>query len=347
VLNNLISLSLPLVLYGVTRSRMPSTSSVLLVAPLLASSFYVKSACWVLTDNAALLFSTLTLVALLKDESRIGQSWRASVCAIIATSIRQINIWLVAPTLVRIAQMMLAYRDSQKAGKESARDFTAILIVSSGVVLPLLVVYILIRSWGGLVPEHWLRKNQSENLSVAGCSYLLAVAGVFGVFYVSPAIDAIRAFVHRRRMLWVAGLAGVVCSLMSATSYDIASRRFGGFIWEAVRRLPVVYDRSVVFMALAPLGAVVLAFLARQLWRSVGCWHAAIWTVAVVGWASTSFVNRQAFQRYYEPSLIIFLVLAVAPLVTTLSRSERRLMNWSLSLLFCFQTIVTFFTVYY
>ena len=62
---------------------------------------------------------------------------------------------------------------------------------------------------------------------------------------------------------------------------------------------------------------------------------------------STALVSRQVFQRYYEPTILVFLILAVGALFAKANSAKRLArQNWGLLLLSCFQIGISVVTVY-
>jgi hypothetical protein len=77
-----------------------------------------------------------------------------------------------------------------------------------------------------------------------------------------------------------------------------------------VDHVPAIYDRSLFFVILAPVGLVVMLMLWREMQSAGYSYQAHIWLVSVLAWSSTFLLNRQVFHRYFEPMVLIFLVIA-------------------------------------
>src|SRR5262249_50032494 len=97
--NLLVSLVGLMVLYGWLRQRMAPLDAALLVAPLATSNFYVKSASWVLTDNASLILVTLTLLLVMNPRAGYKNAIAAGVFGGVATFARQLHAWIAVPIL--------------------------------------------------------------------------------------------------------------------------------------------------------------------------------------------------------------------------------------------------------
>ena len=314
--------------------------ALLLVLPLATSNFFIKSACWVVTDNAALGLVILTLVLALRPPAHSFRGALAGVAGALATFVRQLNLWLVAPLFVSALYDLLPV---SKTGDRAAPEQSIISRASSGFacVLPLGIVVWLYYAWGGLVPSQW--REASTAFSFCPIAYLLAVFAMLGSFY-ATGLDLSRWRAHiASPLVLAAAVAGLGSALASPTSYDYEAGRWGGYFWGLVCLLPAIGDRSIFFIVLAPLGAALLAIFYLEIGRSAGSKFALIWATAVVAWASTFLVNRQVFHRYFEPMSLVLLIIGVA-----LARKGRgappRLLKFALILLTLLQVGITIAT---
>lgn len=320
LVNLLISYILIAVLYLWLRSSRSAVDSALVVAPLAASNFFVKSASWVVTDNASLLMVTTSLVAMLS--SGASRSVAGSILAGLGTCARQLNVWLTAPALFRfLTQERTLGRDSDGSGRRFARR----LVGSLAAVSPIVVVAVLFRSWGGLVPPQW--NQQAFKVSLSSEAYLFSVVAIFAAFYVG--LGSVRGWVRRapRKELGAVAALGLAIALVSPTSMSYSDGRWGGYLWSLVTWLPTLGGRSPLFVLLAPVGLAMAVALWRELRVSAQVWKADLWWISFGAWASTFLVNRQVFHRYFEPMTLVLLILAVGlgsrePLVL---RARRRL----------------------
>ncbi|MEP6636811.1 MAG: glycosyltransferase family 39 protein [Acidobacteriota bacterium] len=344
LINNLVSLCLPLALYQSANRRLSPITATFVVAPLLTSSFYVKSASVVLTDNAALLFTTLSMLALIEFTDGRPATLRCGLTAALATAVRQLNVWLVGPMLLRFIIDQASLRAEPPVSRASIGTGRITLAIA-GMSLPILVVTALFASWGGLLPAHWRTTSQSARISAAPLSYVLGLMAIFGLFYVGAIFDA-KGIARCTRPLFVGAVIGALVSVLSPTTYDANAGRWGGYLWSAAHYLPAWSARSSVFLLLCPIGGAILALLAAELWNSAGRSQALIWLVAVVAWSSTGLVNRQIFQRYYEPFVIIMLIIAVVELLSRWNQAAYSVRHYILGACSCIQLIVTVFTVY-
>ena len=266
--------------------------------PLACSNFYVKSASWIVTDNPALLGMAATLAAVLFIQGRHG-TWLGGILAAVTTFIRQMYIWLVLPVLVSAVFRLFKRRD---------RGYPVIDLASA---LPACAILaLLIGSWGGLVPPKWITAHHSPDSSpLTFLCYLFAVFFIMGVFY-QMAFSSDEKFPHFPKIPAIAGaLLGLSLVAMSATNYNPQAGRWGGYLWAATQHLPSIGGRSLVFILLTPAGAALLAVMISRLLQRANGIIAFPWIVAFAAWAVSSLPNTQIFHRYYEPAIIIFLIL--------------------------------------
>ena len=271
----------------------------LALLPLAASNFFVKSASYLVTDNAALLMITGALTALFFAPAAPGLR-RASGFAAAAVFIRQSGIWLVAPLGIRILREPFSIR-------------RLLLLLP-----PLLILSWLFFSWGGLVPAAWRDATRSATgLVPAAGAYLLAVLGLLGTAYYAAARPADWSADLRSRWAGGGALAGLALALAGTTTFSFEDGRWGGYLWDAAARLPAVGPYSAVFLVLTPFGGALLAVMVRQLWLEAGTTAALGWSAAFIGWAGTGLTNRLVFHRYFEPITLVLLICWLLLLIRT------------------------------
>jgi hypothetical protein len=332
LLNCLVSFLVLVSLYLYVRRGASPGLACLIVLPLAASNFFVKSSCWVVTDNAGLLLTVWALIALFLPGGGLLRGGGIGALAAAATFVRQLNVWLVGPALARAW-----FVPAVPAGRAArARPFAA-------AALPTAVIACLYLAWGGLVPEQW--RSKSYGFSLCPIAFLLAVFAVFGPWYLSLAPP------ESRRAWWgpwpVVGFAvGILAALASPTTFDHEEGRWGAYFWAAVERLPAAGERSLFFAVLSPLGGAVLAIFGVELFRAAAPWLARLWLVAVAAWASTFLINRQVFHRYFEPLALVFLIFAVTAMGVTGHRGPGRSGRLALLSLSALQLAITLLTLY-
>lgn len=285
--NFAVSASVLVVLWLAWPAPTPDSIRFASLLPLTASNFFVKSSSFVVTDNAALLAVATTLVLIQDGRSRTGLI-AAGGTAACAVFFRQINLWLCAPVLL--------------LGLLKRRP-----LIWTAVIPSVSVITWLFLTWGGLVPPAW-RSVHEADLAFSAVPYQLSVLGGLGLFFYAASIPAWRTELNSR---WVIGGAtlGLLAATVGATFPSMEAGRWGGYLWNIAGLLPIVEGRSVLFLLSAPLGGVLLALCGQRLWREAGSQAALLWLGSVAGFFATGIFNRQVFHRYYEPTVLVLLIV--------------------------------------
>jgi hypothetical protein len=326
LVNILVSLTGLMVLFAWLVGRVGAADAAFLIAPLATSNIYIKSSSWVVTDNAALVLAVIALLHVLHSAQR-SNAIAAGIYAALATFSRQLYAWLAFPMLYRA---LLSVRDRDKA-------MLAWTAASCGIVIVVVSLYL---TWGGLVSPRW-QKFYSP-LSIVPLGYILSLIALFGVFYFP-----LEASPFRVRPLWFPSIIALLCAefvaVIAPTAYDKAAGRWGGHLWEVAKILPAPFGRSIVFIVLAPIGMIFVMGFFRCIKESRSPEQAQIWLVALIGWSFVYIFDHQVFERYYEPMILVFLIIAAASRGTC-SLKEGRVRLAALTVV---QTVITFGTAWW
>jgi len=294
LVNFAVSLGLLCLLWQIWPASTPPRLAFLALLPLAASNFFVKSASFIVTDNAALLTIAGSLSALFFVPARAGLPW-ASGLATIAVCIRQSSVWLVATLFVRLA------------GMERPR-FRWLLLAP-----PLLVIGWLVVTWQGLVPPGWHDQHQSADIIVpAAGAYALSVLVLLGAAYYAAGRPAVWSVDLFSPWTGLGALAGIGMALAGPNTPGYDAGRWGGYLWDLAAKLPAGDTYSALFLLMAPAGGALLAMLGRRLWLDAGASAALPWLAAYAAWLASGLSNRQVFHRYFEPVTLVMLVCWLA-----------------------------------
>jgi len=318
--------------------------TLLLMLPLVACSYILKSAVWVMTDNIGMMFLTLMLLVMLRDRPRHAVVAAATMLAAAMILSRQIYMWALMPMFVWIASEWAVSRPWLRSAwpqwqeKNAASPFPMRMIVWT--LLPLLALSWLLVEWKGIVPPKW--RGATLSVTMLPIAYACTLAALFAPLLMPGKVW--KTVQEKTSRIWIAvgACGGLYCAIIGASTPDLVAGRWGGYVWSIVDRLPVYYDRSLLFIILAPAGGAVLMLLARFVYlRATKC-AAMTWGAAMVGWLSSSVINRQVFQRYYEPPMLLMLITGcviggISPL-TLLDKLK-------LTALFCIQLAITLFAI--
>lgn len=307
--------------------RLPWAHAVALALPLAASPYVIASGAYLLPDNSAWwLVLAIVLLAL-----RPRVTWVTLVlCGVLLATLvlfRQIHLW--AAGLVWVAAVAPSLTRADDESWPQSRPVVPVLDLSQpldlarraaiGVACTLPAFLILawfVRLWGGLAPPsfHAGRADPETNLAtaVAGVNpatpgFILAVLAFIGVpllgylwplrRHISPAV------------VWLGAATGLVIAAAPPSSWSLQAGRYSG-LWNLARFAPgtTVLDRSLPIIALATVGGAVLAVVLALLSRR----ERLIFAAALAGFVAAHTLGALAWQRYFEPFVIMWATLAVA-----------------------------------
>jgi hypothetical protein len=283
-----------------------SPAATLSTLPLAVSSYVLGCSVWLTTDNLGLLLATASL-GLVVTTDRTPRRWLASgALGAMAALVRQIHVWTAVP--IAVQWVRAARRGGASAPGHESRTTVAAVCASA---LPVVAVGVLVLLWGGLLPPRFVGQHQGWN--PAAFVFGLSLLGVFGMPWLALVLaDAREAVLSRTGAALMS--ATVVASLVPS-SYDVHGGRWGGWLWEIVRRTPVVFNRSLILPPLALAGAVVVLTLTHRATRVGRGREAGVLGVALMAWMAAQSANFQVWQRYFEPAILILLawLIALAP----------------------------------
>jgi hypothetical protein len=313
VANLAIGVVLVLVTGQIALRLSSSSSAVLSTLPLAVSSYVVGCSVWLTTDNLGLLLA-MTSLGLVVTTDPSPRRWIASgAVGAMAALVRQIHVWTAVPIA---AQWM--WTTKRVGGSAAGHETRTVLAALTATALPILAIGVLVLLWGGLLPPRFVGHHQGWN--PAAFVFGLALLGVFGLPWLALVLQDAREAV----LSWTgaAVIAAVIVASLVPSSYDVQSGRWGGWLWELVRRTPVVFNRSLALPLLALAGGSVVLTLTHRGVRAGRGREAGVLVVALVAWMGAQSANFQVWQRYFEPAILIVLawLIALAPPSLTAGR---------------------------
>lgn len=268
--------------------------STYLLLPLLFSYQFLGSAIWVMTDNAAALWTCLSLWLLIPRQTNSGFNLTlAGIFAALAVLWRQTYIWLVVPIFFRLVNLSRGNRNWW--------------LYLTSLLPPLLVLGYFCYLWHGTTPSEFQgERPPAFNLAVP--TYIISLFGTFGLFYLGYLSSELKK-IRERQVIWlicISLIVGFIIAMLFPTSYAPELGRRGGLLWELAKKLPNIYDRSLLFLVLCPLGTVLIS-----LWCKATIQHQnqneRLIFISILAWIAANTVSIVAFQRYYEVLLLIIL----------------------------------------
>jgi hypothetical protein len=290
------------------------------ILPLAASNFFIKSSAWVVTDNAALLWSCASLLLLWKCHENQRWSLPAGLSAAAAVLTRQLHAWLVVPIAC------VAFMGAAPGGTRQPPSIR--ILAWLALVPPLAALSWIVHAWGGIVPPAW-RETHDAGIHPASVACALSVFGALGIFYLLAAESPLGALRLARSGEAVCGAAvGFLTAIAAPNAMDYAEGRWGGYYWQLVKSTPSPWGRSVLIVAGSIAGGALVGAMARRLHRSAGSYLAVLWLAAAASWLAACALNRLAFQRYYEPSILVFLISWLALLANSRGKAEGTILRY-------------------
>ena len=277
---------------------------------LLGCSPYVlSSSVWLTTDNLA----SIALVAAFLIAIPIASgSTRSPLRAGALTALAAAAAVVVRQILAYAAAFPGAAIVARAAAERRMPRLSELALAALALVPALALVVFFMRLWGGLVPPTF-REYHGGGANPATPVYALAVFAVWGlpVFVGMPGY--LRELISPRILLLALCAAAAACLVPSDYVVHV---RFGGILWTVASKLPAPAERSLVLVPLAALGAAAIGAYLRLWSRSNSVAARAVGAYALLAFAGmviAQTANAQCFERYLQPPVVVFaLVAAVA-----------------------------------
>jgi len=274
---------------------------------LLGCSPYVlSSSVWLTTDNLASIALVAAFLAAMPIAAgstryplRLGAL--AALAASAAVAVRQILAYAAAFPGAAIVARAAAERRMPRVVELA---LAALALIPA---LALVVFFVLL--WGGLVPPTF-REYHGGGANPATPVYALAVFAVWGlpVFVGMPGY--LRELLSPRILLLALCAAGAAC--LVPTNY-VVHVRFGGILWTVASKFPAPFERSLLLVPLAALGAAAIGAYLRLWSRSSSVSARAVGAYALLAFAGmviAQTANAQCFERYLQPPVVVFAMVA-------------------------------------
>lgn len=302
LLSGLITLATILVVYWFAASVSPPRRALISVLPLLFLPIAIRSGHWVLADFPGLLLAFVAIGFCVFGKASPGRMLLVILFSGLLAFTRQIHLWVLVPCVA----VMLMGIPWGRGGESDGRSWLYLPVAVITCAVPLLILILLVRVWGGMVPPRFQQRH-GMTWNPAAITVALALVGVLGVFFLTMVGD-VRRFVGRGdRSVWLAAVIGALTGLLWPTSFDMGAGRWGGPIWTLAQHLPSVGERSLLFPPLAAVGAVVLLILKRAAEEAGNGREAGLLILAFVSMTLAHAASPFAFQRYFEPVILALL----------------------------------------
>lgn len=300
---------------------------VLLCLPLAWSPYVVSSSLWLLPDDAAWLGVLLLLLLIWRDRPwSMAQIIAAGVILLVLVWFRQIHLWL-AGGLWASAWVFGMQSDGSKR-----LSTTVGMIVVTLPAMGLIGGFMLL--WGGASPPSMQSHVTGPNPAVG--ANVLSLLGIYSVFFVGWLVSGMRRMVSReggwcllRRCLFAGLVVGFVLGIVPQTDWATPQRVSG--LWNIARHLPTFADRSPLIIALSAFGGLTAGAWFAALWAngSESSRRAArLWLVVMLLFVLANTAAAHAWQRYYEPFLLMMLALTAVMIMRVASLHDEKSSPW-------------------
>jgi hypothetical protein len=281
-------------------------TALVMVLPLLASSYPIYSWVWPTTDLPA---TDLYLAAIVIEFHAWRPAWRSqaarlaiyAVLGAVGVMIRQHYGFLAAiPAGILIAEFLVR--------RERRLDPMRLLVYLSPVLPALAVLGYFIALWGGPVPP-----DQAFHYAPFGAPIALAhVLGFTGLIGFPFAVSLWRLLRENRiRPVWIlisAIAVGLAAAAFLPLEPNVAAGRFGSLLWTIEGRIPFLAGRFVFLAGAIGFGAAIWLAVAALCVRR----QQAIPTVVLFAmYTGTLLVQEYCFQRYVEEPILLTLAVFI------------------------------------
>lgn len=298
LINLLVSTVCLLVVYRVVAPQNPNYA-LLLAAAFGLSAYFIGAAVRISTDNAALLFAFLAIIALDQMPFASGKYLLTAILAALAFLTRQIYAWLIAGGVLNAWGTLTAPVRSR-------------IICSLWYAIPAFFVLALLLAWRGLTPPLYQDSYQTTGLihpRVIG--YALAVLGQYGIFF----LPWLWQFFRQNNGKWWHLIVVVAVSVVLLLIFPVAPAdgstvnniSEGGILWSVIGRLPVLVNSSLLFWALVPMGMLCLYAIFLESHRRKNYWV----LLFSLMWLAANMLSVRVYQKYYEPYWLFFLAYSI------------------------------------
>ncbi len=316
------------------RWRGSALEGLLLTLPLCLSPYLLGNAIWLMTDNLSLWLLAVAILGASLTAATPARLVRWSIAAAAACFVRQINLWVLAPLVVAgwIASRSGTGLDegapaevsgagsrchSAAASTKSATGRTlggfGMLAWTALACIPaVLVVGGFAWLWGGLTPPSF-QEFHAVSVQPAAIPYGLTLFGVYGCpLWLTIFVARGERGVVPRSIVVLASFGWAAFLIAGNSDAGLEVGRNGGWLWRLVAATPSPTGVSIVLAFGSAVGVALLVQLAALAAgrRRLGGAIAAM--AALAAFLVAHAANRQLFERYFDPPVLLFLALFAA-----------------------------------
>jgi hypothetical protein len=304
-LNIVMSAGLLMAVYWLASRFIVWWAALALTLPLALNQYVLGASIWLTTDNVGwwLALSALAAAMLMNCP---GGATRAGAWATAAVLVRQVHLWVCGPIFA--AGLLVWLMGRRERGETHGRRALLATVVACAV--PTVVVAVFVWMWGGLTPpSERIREVHGHGMNLAAVPFALSLLGAYGLAVFGAWRDQVGGLLRRPGVAVIAAGLGVIAALVVATTTQQPTltdppMRGYGWLWKLSGLFPAVMDRSILLVAGAAFGALVLVMLMRAAAARGNAREALILGIGLACWLAAQVVNPAAWQRYFDPIIL-------------------------------------------
>ncbi len=280
-------------------------SAILLTLPMLCSIYVLSSSAHILPDNLAWIGVLLILILCAgRRWNLIGSVMLASLCLLVLVFVRQVHLWAAA--MIWTAAFVRLSNPAPSMSTNLIRALTHAFYAFVMTLPSFWVVWWFMNHWDGLTPPRF--QNDMSGANPATPAFILFQIAFLSIAFAPMGFQVLCArWKDSRPAILGAFVIGLVVSIAVATSADPEAGRSTGW-WAIIGAAPTFADRSPIIIAMAPIGAVIIAALCSSLGKHRG-WVA---LSAVCGFIAAQSATHHSWTRYHEPFILMFIALTLS-----------------------------------
>lgn len=281
-----------------------------MMLPLLASNYFIFSGVWLLPDNSGWLGVLIILLLAFNPKPTFKTHALAGITLFVLIYFRQVHIWAAA-SIWLAAWLGSTDQTPQSPTLNSffsnlPKRFSRSIIAFLCTIPAFLLLAYFIKLWGGLVTPTF--KDEHHGPNPATPAFILLQIAILSIFFLPILLPQLsRVFKETKATLYIAAALAVPLAIYPYSSYNHDVGRSSGW-WNVIYKLPVLMDRSPIYVVGALVGSIMLVAWGSLL-NTRDRW---IFAGTLLAFTLAQTANLESWQRYHEPMLLIMLMLIFA-----------------------------------
>ncbi|MCH2145301.1 MAG: hypothetical protein MK082_09180, partial [Phycisphaerales bacterium] len=300
--------------------------AVLVVLPLALNPYVLGNSIWVMTDNLSLALIAIVVGSSLFIAPEPRRLLGTSMAMVASVLVRQINLWTMAGAiLAAIAgapgiRGRMPWHDKLDDGWTPTR----LAMISAGALATVGFLGVFVFLWGGLVPPTYAEYH-AGGINVAVAPYALAL---FAAYACPIPIVCHRELARRpsvRRNAILGCLVGLGIGLALESAPGLEAGRNGGWLWTLAGFTPDIAGRSLLLVLGATAGGAMAGMILGIIFESGNGRGGVLLAFFALSFLAAYTANTQAFQRYFDPPVLLAIAWALALMHRERSGMDRRI----------------------